>query len=257
MKRIFSLLVMLSCVVVGVWAHGRMSAATRLALLHQHHSSSRIASANDQMVRAFITVDSPQAIDQLHKLGVKVHARFSNRVTASMPLSSVAQLCQVSGVRQLSVAQLAQVCNDSALADAHVPPLASGVGFGMPYDGRGVVIGVIDTGVDFNHINLCDATGRSRVVAAYLPQDSTGISPIIHGDTLPGSHYTTPTRQHRMAHTPQAPQQAVASMACRVSHRKPNWSFVPCLSCGTLILPTRCCIFSIMPIALDCQLLST
>ena len=198
MKRIFSLLVMLSCVVVGVWAQGRMSAATRLALLHQYHSSSRIASANDQMVRAFITVDSPQAIDQLHKLGVKVHARFSNRVTASMPLSSVAQLCQVSGVRQLSVAQLAQVSNDSALADAHVPPLASGVGFGMSYDGRGVVIGVIDTGVDFNHINLCDATGRSRVVAAYLPQDSTGISPIIHGDTLPGSHYTTPEQIVRL-----------------------------------------------------------
>lgn len=192
MKRLITLVTITICATLATMAQGRMSAATRLALHRQQPTAQRTMQHSDERVRAFITIDSPQVIEHLQSMGVRVQSSFNSMVTATVPVSIIPQVCNTSGVRQLSVAQLTEVCNDSALSDAHVLPLAQGTGFGMPYDGRGVVIGVIDSGVDFNHINLCDAMGQSRVVAAYLPQDSTGTSPIINGDTLPGSHYDTP-----------------------------------------------------------------
>ena len=196
MTRIFVILLVL-CATLNVLAQSHFTAGTRLAMQATRHTPFFRGElegqvAGGQSLRAFITVDSPQAIEQLQAMGVKVQCRFQTMVTASMPMDRVAQVCRVAGVRQVSVAQVAEVCNDAALLDAQVVPVAQGSGFKMPYDGTDVIVGVIDTGVDFNHINFSDAMGRSRVVAAYLPQDSTGVSPIIQGDTLPGSHYTTP-----------------------------------------------------------------
>ncbi|MBR1727008.1 MAG: S8 family serine peptidase, partial [Muribaculaceae bacterium] len=173
-------------------AQGHLTAGTKLAMQPSHVQAISATSGQRASLRAFITVSDPAAVQRLRQLGVRVHMCFGHMVTATVPLSLVGSVCRMAGVRQLAVAQLSQLCNDSAMADAHVVPVAVGTGFNIPYTGRDVVVGVIDTGVDFNHINLCDSMGRSRVVAAYLPQDSTGTSPVIHGDTLPGSHYNTP-----------------------------------------------------------------
>ena len=170
-------------------AQGHVSAATRLAM-HRLGGTQRLNKSGERPVRAFITVDSPRTVEQLRGMGVSIQSRFGGMVTARLPLSAVSRVCRVAGVRQVSVAQVAQVCNDSALADARVLPLMQGAAFARHYDGSDVVVGIIDSGVDFNHINLCDAMG-SRVAAAYLPQDSTGIAPVIDGDTLPGSCYET------------------------------------------------------------------
>lgn len=172
-------------------AQGHVSAATRMAM-HRSAAASKAPTVAGQTVRAFITVDSPQAVKQLRAMGVHVQARFDGIITASVPLSVVPQVGRVAGVRQLSVAQPLTLCNDSALTDARVVPIAQAEGFAGHFDGKGVVVGIIDSGVDFNHINLCDPNGVSRVAAAYLPHDSTGVAPVIGGDTLPGSHYDTP-----------------------------------------------------------------
>ena len=61
-----------------------------------------------------------------------------------------------------------------------------------PLTGRGVIVGIIDTGIDFNHVNLCGIDGKTRVKAVYMPCDTTGPRPVVGGDTLPGSCYESP-----------------------------------------------------------------
>ena len=105
-------------------------------------------------------------------------------------------------VKTFALTMPLELTNDSALADAHVfvgeMPVMPKDSILLNCTGRGVVIGMIDTGVDFNHINLCDSTGKSRVVSVYLPHDTTGVHPSIDGDTLQGSFYETPAQIARL-----------------------------------------------------------
>ena len=94
-------------------------------------SALKARQVGEQQLPVIITLDSPQAVERLRALGVKVQARFPSMITATVPVSVIPQVCRVAGVKQLSVSQAAQLCNDSALSDAHVPPLAQGMGFSM------------------------------------------------------------------------------------------------------------------------------
>jgi subtilisin family serine protease len=54
--------------------------------------------------------------------------------------------------------------NDTMLVNSNVVPVHNGQApLVQGYDGSGVVIGIIDTGIDFNHPDLQDSLGNSRV----------------------------------------------------------------------------------------------
>jgi subtilisin family serine protease len=71
------------------------------------------------------------------------------------------------------------LCNDSARIASKVDILHSGGGaLGQQYKGKGVIVGVIDLGIEYNHINFKDANGKSRVKMVYdAIHDKTYLDP--------------------------------------------------------------------------------
>lgn len=154
---------------------------------------SRFPMKGQQRVGAFVTVNKLSSIDSLVAAGVEVHGVTGNVATVSMTSHQLHEVASMSGVNALDVAHRLWVTNDSARYYSHCPEVENDAqGANVPFTGKGVIVGMIDSGVDFNHINLCDEQGRSRVIAAYLPADERGVSPMVDGFTLPGSHYDTP-----------------------------------------------------------------
>ena len=170
-------------------AHSTLTPHSRLALARMAQPSKASATGS---VGAFITVDDASAIERLTAAGVTINTITGNIVTARIPHMAIGEVASIGQVRSLQLAQRVELANDSACYYSNVAPAHSGEIYNHPVTGKGVIVGVIDTGVDFNHINLCDNLGRSRVRAAYLPCDSIGQSPVIDGQPLPGSHYDTP-----------------------------------------------------------------
>lgn len=82
--------------------------------------------------------------------------------------------------------------NDSSRSVTHVSQVLSGKGLDCGYDGSGVVVGIIDSGVDFNHLAFRDSDGHTRIERVYLPAAANGNNPVVDGDTLPGRDYFTP-----------------------------------------------------------------
>ncbi len=192
MRRVVVIFSLLFLLVASTDAASRFSAASRLQLSMRHMSQSFFSSGNRSGYQAFISVEDSSAIRLLHEHGVLINGVFPGFVTATIPSDAIRRICDVKGVGMLSLAQRGHLCNDTSRYYTRVDGLHSGSDLIIPIQGSDVIVGVIDCGIDFNHINLCDENGKSRVLAVYLPADSTGTPPVIRGNPLPGSCFETP-----------------------------------------------------------------
>lgn len=172
-------------------ATSRFTAASKIQL--KRHAESTICRApNHTSYQAFISVKDEKVISALRDRGVIVNSVFKEYITVTIPDAVLPEVAMIDGIGQISLARPLMLCNDTARCFSAVDGVHAGLNQAMPLKGSGVILGIIDVGIDYNHINLCDSTGRSRVIAAYLPADSTGAHPVVNGDTLPGSCYETP-----------------------------------------------------------------
>ncbi len=167
---------------VGASAQQVLTARSRIALRH----------AGGEQMQAFVQVDDANTLDALAAEGVTINTVTGDLATVQLTRAQAQRLAATRGVKAISMANRLTLTNDTARIVANAEPVLNGEVGRQAYTGQGVIVGVIDTGVDFNHINLCDDQGKSRVIAAYLPEDVTGEAPVIDEMTLPGSHYTTP-----------------------------------------------------------------
>lgn len=150
--------------------------------------------AGDRPYEAFFKLGDNYLVEsRLKTAGVTITARYDGFVTGMVKAGVLpSTLMTIDGVEHVSPAlQLVTYC-DSARYFSRVDAVHDGINLDMPYQGSGVIVGVIDCGFDFNHINLCDNVGNTRVRAVYMPLDTTGEHPVIKGTALPGSCYETP-----------------------------------------------------------------
>lgn len=186
---LFSMTVLMPGIVLG-----QISASTKLELYNRQADKPCAirSNQNSQLMRCFVTVDCDDVVKTLKEFGVKINSSFNDYLVAQVPYDKIEAIAGLNGVKSISLSMPMELCNDSARFYGNVDAVLNGEGLPSLFTGRDVIIGIIDTGIDFNHINFKGFDGKSRVKRVYMPQDSTGVSPVIDGDTLPGSHYVSP-----------------------------------------------------------------
>lgn len=167
-------------------------------------SMSLCASAQEtgSYYEAFLEVNDnlqEYSLYQLRQAGALVTGRFNGFMTVRVnegvdPFS----LVDIEGIDYVTKALTLLTSIDTARVFSNVEPAHLGEGLEMPYTGSGVIVGLIDCGFDFNHINFFDANGVSRVKAVYLPLDTTMTPPVVNMVRLPGSCYETPEQISRL-----------------------------------------------------------
>lgn len=144
-----------------------------------------------EMVDAFIEIDNNSVVNSLKGAGVVVNCEFDGFVTASIPVSQLTEVSQMPGVVNVEISKMMEPCTDSTLVVTHAGQVLNGTEFGLPqaYDGSGIIVGIIDSGFDYQHtaFKCADDNTRSRIVRVYDPVNETG-HPAMLGETkLPGS----------------------------------------------------------------------
>ena len=149
-------------------------------------SASRpIASAFEKngvlVISAFIRTTDRSAVADLEALGVEIQCEFldGKLFTALIPIDVIGKVSDIAKVTRISVATKKTAFTNTARQKTNVDDVlayssdARNAGLPNAYDGTGVVMGVIDTGIDFNHIAFKDKNGNSRIKKAYVYNGSS------------------------------------------------------------------------------------
>lgn len=112
--------------------------------------------------------------------GVKVTAKFDKLVTANVPVKALEQVAALKNVTKVSVATMFKKETYYGREATNVDDVlnytadAQAAGLLQAYDGTGVVIGIIDGGIQFDHQMFKDANGNTRIKKAIVYDSDSG-----------------------------------------------------------------------------------
>ena len=155
MKKSFHSLVILLLLSVGSFAQSKLNAA--LAMKNETHST--------EQIRVFVKGD----INIIKELTASVQGKFGYSAgdIAVINISASALSIFVSNPKIQRIEAYPPhftPMNDTMLLNNNVIPVHAGqTPLTQAYNGSGVIVGVIDSGVDFSHPDLQDSVGNTRI----------------------------------------------------------------------------------------------
>lgn len=138
----------------------------------------------DRMVDLFIHGERESVGLAVRAVGGHVKLALSQLVSARVPASRVAELSSSPAVRRFEFSlEEGELLNDSMRVKTRVNLVQQGAApLTQSYDGTGVIMGFIDSGLDLNHPDFRDENGNTRVIRYWdqVPAPS-GTSPLPFG----------------------------------------------------------------------------
>ncbi|MGM9802574.1 MAG: S8 family peptidase [Muribaculaceae bacterium] len=124
--------------------------------------------ASDNML-AIIRLKDGCTEDNLRAEGVNVLRCTHGFAFVAVPVEQVEKVSQLKCVRRMQLARPVSAKMNNARMLSGVDKIHQGLGLSQAYTGKDVVCGIVDTGIDPNHINFQDEDGNSRIgFLAYL-----------------------------------------------------------------------------------------
>lgn len=182
-------------------AEGRTLSPSAVLLLEQQSAgdsivkfdtkSRRAVSVEPESVGAYIILDDDKAVYELENLGVSLRHNHGSYYTASIPVGVLAQAGEVPGVKYISLGNHVSLLNDYNRRVAGVDAVHANENeqLPQPYTGKGIIVGLIDIGIEYNHPAYRDEDGNCRIKAVWNQRSYFGTTPQEYGY---GVEYTTP-----------------------------------------------------------------
>lgn len=179
----------------------RTTASQGREIIPEHKSS--MYSAPDTLngklyLSAFLHLKNVEDKSLLLAKGVIIQCVFNDGlVTALIPVDSVLAVASLTHVSRINAASPMTTFTNRAQMVTYThdvlthSSLASQTGVSSAYDGKGVLLGIIDMGIDFQHIAFKDMYGNSRIKRAYVYDGSSAIEYETITDTAPTTDCAT------------------------------------------------------------------
>lgn len=141
----------------------KLSPRARVQLAASSAAMKAPSITGEQRVSAYITTTAEVEWSDLEALGVCTALKLDSVATATIPVSQLANVAAVKGVKYVQTATQAQQMLDIARSEAGVDKVQAGTNLSQAYTGKGVVVGVVDAGFDYTHKAFYDANGNTRI----------------------------------------------------------------------------------------------
>lgn len=156
----------------------------RLRNSYQTHLTNKARGVAGQERGAFVltcSMDTSTAsiAAKIRELGGEINALTGNMLVVSLPMSQLDAAAAIEGILLIDAPEDGTKKTDTARKSSHVDEVHQGQAVGLEklpqtYTGKGVIIGLIDTGFDFTHPMFKDKDGTTtRIKGAYIVGDET------------------------------------------------------------------------------------
>ena len=135
--------------------------------LYTEHNSLVRLYKNDKgisVIRVFIkSNDIPAATNLILSYGGKVGTIAGDIFTAEIPVSSISDIAVKNEISYMEASRQMYACLDSSRSSIKVNLVQSGYNLPQAYKGDNVILGFVDTGIDWGHADF-KALGTSRIL---------------------------------------------------------------------------------------------
>jgi subtilisin family serine protease len=115
--------------------------------------------------------------EQLEAAGARVRTAVPGVFTAWIPQDKVEAVAALAGVSRIEGAQIDQITNDLGSTSSGATLFRGPGPTFTGLNGAGVIVGNVDTGVDYDHDNFKDALGNTRILKIWDQTNGAGPAP--------------------------------------------------------------------------------
>lgn len=152
---------------------GDVTVKSKALQMQQSRPFTKIVNVNGvQMVESCVVLADGATAADIEAAGAIVVTDIGSVVVAQIPIDAIEQIGELGSVERIEIARPVKMLNDKAREATRVDMVHAGAGLSSPMTGKGVLVGVVDGGIDFNHIAFKDDEGNTRIVKAYVGNNS-------------------------------------------------------------------------------------
>lgn len=111
--------------------------------------------------------------------GVRINYQYGNLASITGSLANLMFLTNTNLITRMELVdnKMLQPMNDTMRLKNNINPIHAGLfPLSQGYDGSGVIMGIIDSGIDYNHPDFKDSLGKSRILNIWDQNFATSIS---------------------------------------------------------------------------------
>ncbi len=140
---------------------------------------------------AYLHLVDENDLTGLEENNVTINAQFGTILSVKIPVDRLQAVAQLPSVQYLEIGQRVYPRMSRVRTDEHsnIDKLHQGTDLAQAYTGKDVVVGIIDCGFQYNHINFYDTEGKSlRIKRVWDQNNDNGNAP---SGYYYGTEYTT------------------------------------------------------------------
>ena len=181
MKKLFILTAFIISAVLCVQAYNnKLSINTQNLIRDINNSNNSLLKSSSEKhtkIGAYIIVENGADPYSLEEFGVEVNMVLDSIVSARIPLEAIDKITDLEFVKKIDAGGRGKPKMDKAREAIMVNNIISGIDLPSAYSGKDVVIGVIDCGIQLNHLNFYDKNGDFRIKRFWNQPINSGTPP--------------------------------------------------------------------------------
>ena len=155
----------------------KLSPDTRIRLQQRAlKAPSRPAADSDTVMQVFVAFEQGFDAEELNIDGAEVQSIFEKVATVKATPAAIKSMCELDGVRYVQMASDVKLLNDWGRRVMKVDNVHNNTDKTLPqaYTGKGVVVGIIDIGVEYGHRAFYNSIGSKLRIRRAWQQNSYG-----------------------------------------------------------------------------------